>query len=113
MNHHPERPAAPALSSQDILSEDAAPTEALRRASANQRYGRAALFAASACVLGMLVLLVAQLGWWSTLAAPAYLATTTLSAMLVRGRTQALLAVAVTTASMGLLVALLKLTGLA
>jgi hypothetical protein len=97
------------MSTEDILSEDAAPAEALRHASSNHRYGRAALFAAAACVLGMLGLLVAQLGWWSILAAPAYLAATALAAMLARGRVQALLAVALSTASMGVLVALVKL----
>ncbi len=101
------------MSTEDILSEDAAPAETLRRASANHRDGHAALFAAATCVLGMLALLIAQLGWWSTLAAPAYLATTALVTTLARGRVQALLAVALATASMGVLVGVVKLTGLA
>jgi len=98
---------------QDIASKGAAPSEALRRASGNSRYGRAVLFVAAVCVLGMLALLVGQLGWWSILAAPAYLATTALVAMLSRSRTQALLAVALSTTSIGIIVALVKLTGLA
>lgn len=101
------------MASQDISSEDGGPTGGRHRALSNSRSGRAALLAAALCVLGMLALLVGLLGWWSVLAAPAYLATTVFVAMLSRGHTQAFLAVALSTALMGILVALIKLTGLA
>jgi hypothetical protein len=101
------------MASQDMLVEGVAPAESLRRASVNERDGRAALFAAGTCVLGVLLFLVGQLGWWTLLAGPAYLAAAAMSAMLARGRAKALLAVAITTGSMGVLVGLVKLAGLA
>jgi len=100
------------MATDDIASKGPPWSEAPHRASSNSRSGRAALFAAAACVLGMLALLITQLGWWSILAAPAYLATLALVAMPSRTRTQALLAVALSTASMGIIVAMVKLTGL-
>ena len=101
------------MASQDLLIDGAAPAESLRRASINHRDGRAALFAAGICVVGGLVFLVAQLGWWTLLAGPAYLAGTSLTAMLARGRAHALLAVALATGSMAALIGLIKLVGLA
>lgn len=85
---------------------------ALRPASVDERNGRAALFAAALCVAGMLVLLVGQLGWWTVLAGPAYLAAVATMAMVARGRRGALVAVALATASMLVVVGLIKLSGL-
>jgi len=107
MNRSPKRPAAPAIATDEIASKNPAPSEGLHRAPTN----RASLVMAAVCVLCMLAVLIGQLGWWSALAAPAYLATTALMAMLTRGRT--LLAVGLSTASMGIIVALVKLSGLA
>jgi hypothetical protein len=95
-----------------MLAEGAAPAESLRRASLNERDGRAARFAAGVCVIGGMVFLIAQLGWWTLLAGPAYLAAAAICTMLARGRAQALLAVALATGSMGVLVGFVKLTGL-
>jgi hypothetical protein len=97
----------------DALANESAPAERLRRASVNERNGRAALFAAALCVVGMLVLLVGQLGWWTLLAGPAYLAAVATTTILARGRGRALVAVALATGSMLILVALVKLAGLA
>jgi len=96
----------------DGLADKAAPADGVRRASVNERNGRAALFAAAFCVIGMLVLLVGQLGWWTLVAGPAYLAAVAMTTMLARGRGRALIAVVLATGSMLILVALVKLTGL-
>ncbi len=101
------------MASQDILADKAAPAEPLRHASPNLRDGRASLFAALVCVIGGIAFLAGQLGWWTLVAGPAYLAGAALAAMLAHGRAQALLAVALATASTGIVVALIKLTGLA
>lgn len=101
------------MASQDILAEDATPAETLRRASLKERDGRAAGFAALVCVAGGLAFLIGQLGWWTLLIGPAYLAGTGFAAMLAQGRTNALLAVALATASTALAVGLMKLSGLA
>jgi len=100
------------MASQDMLAEGTAPSESLRRASINERDGRAARFAAVICVAGGMVFLIAQLGWWTLLAGPAYLAAAAVCTMMARGRAQALLAVALATGSMGLLVGFVRLTGL-
>jgi len=108
--------ASQEIASQEIASheiEGLASVESLRRASVNDRYGRAALFAAGVCVLGMLAFLAGQLGWWAMLAGPAYLAGVAVAAMFARGRSQALLAIALATGSMATLVGLFKLAGLA
>ena len=101
------------MASQDMLVESAAPAQSLRRASINERDRRAAMFAACTCVAGVLVFLTGQLGWWTLLAGPAYLAGTAMAAMLAKGRPQALLAIALATGSMGILVGIVKLAGLA
>lgn len=75
--------------------------------------GPTALFAATLCVVGTLVFLVGQLGWWTLLAGPAYLAAVAMTIMMVRGRGRALLAAGLATASMAVLVVLVKLIGLA
>lgn len=110
---HDKHPTEPATVSQQALRRAAAPVDTVRRASVNERYGNAALFAAATCVLGVLALLVAQFGWWSLLLGPAYLAAIAVTTILVQGRTNLLLAVVLTTASTGIVVALIKLTGLA
>lgn len=101
------------MASQDMLAAEATPAEALRRASLNERDGRAAGFAAFVCVMGSLAFLVGQLGWWTLLVGPAYLAGTAFAAMLARGRTNALVAVALATASTTIVVGIMKLSGLA
>ena len=98
------------MASQDMVA-GAAPAEGLHRASMNERDGRAAVFAAGVCVLGTLMFLAGQLGWWTLLADPVYLAGITMVAMLARGRTHALLAVVLATGSMWILVGLAKLAG--
>lgn len=100
------------MASQDMLAAGAATGDGLRRASHTERNSRAARFAAGVCVIGGMVFLVAQLGWWSLLAGPAYLAAAAICTLLAHGRTQALLALALATGSMGMLVGLVKLTGL-
>lgn len=100
------------MASPDMLAESAATGESLRRASLDERNGRAARFAAVTCVAGVMLFLIAQLGWWTLLAGPAYLAAATICTMLARGRAQALLALALATASMAVLVGLTKLIGL-
>jgi len=100
------------MASQDMLVDGVTRAESLRRASINERDGRAALFAAGICVVGVLAFLVSQLGWWTLIAGPAYLAGVAVAAMLARGRARALIAVALATGSMGILVGLIKLTGL-
>ena len=101
------------MASQDNVATDATPAETLRRASRNERYGRAATFAALLCVAGGMAFLIGQLGWWTVFIGPAYLAGTGVATMLARGRTNALIAVAVAPASTALVVALIKLIGLA
>lgn len=101
------------MASPDMLAEGAAPGESLRRASLNERDGRAARFAAATCVAGVMLFLIAQLGWWTLLAGPAYLAAAAICTMLARGRAQALLALVMATGSMAVLVGLMKLIGLA
>jgi hypothetical protein len=83
-----------------------------RPAPAQVRDGNAAMVAAAICVLGSLVFLVAQFGWWALLAGPVYLCGVMAALMVARGRVQALVAVIVATASMGILVGLLRLAGL-
>ena len=112
MSRIPGQPAKP-LASHESLSEETVSAAQRRQAALRERDGNAALFAAGLCVLGMLVLLVGQLGWWALLAGPAYLAAIAMTVMLGRGRVRALLAVALTTGSMLLLVGMLKLAGLA
>lgn len=101
------------MASQDMLASEAPPTESRLHASIGERDSRAALFAAAICVAGMLVFLLGQLGWWTILAGPAYLVAAGITAMLAQGRTQTLLAVALATGSMAILVGLVKLSGLA
>ena len=101
------------MTPQHILAQAAAPADSVRRASPNLRDGRASLFAALVCVVVGVAFLAGQLGWWTLLAGPAYLAGAALAAMLAHGRAQALLSVALATASTGIVVALIKLTGLA
>jgi hypothetical protein len=74
--------------------------------------GDVVLVAAGTCVVGTLVVLAGQLGWWTLLAGPTYLAAAALAVMVARGRVQALLAVALASGSIGLLAGLVKLTGL-
>jgi len=114
MSRNRQRPTEPTTASQQqALSKQAAPADTLRRASANERYGHAALFATAVCVLGGLVLLAGLLGWWTLILGPAYLASVAVATIVTRGRTNTLLAVALTTASTAIVVALIKLTGLA
>lgn len=113
MSRANENPPEPATASQEALSKEAAPADTLRRASTNERYGHAALFATAACVLGTLALLVGQLGWWTVALGPAYIAAVAVATIVARGRANTLLAVALATASTGIVVALIKLTGLA
>jgi hypothetical protein len=114
MSRNHKRPTEPATaSSQSAISNAEAPADAVRRASTNERYGHAALFATAACVLGTLALLVGQLGWWTLVLGPAYLAAVSVATIVARGRANTLLAVALATASTGIVVALIKLTGLA
>lgn len=101
------------MASQEVLSKQVAPTDTVRRASANERYGHAALFATAACVLGVLALLVSQFGWWSLVFGPAYLAAVAVATIVAQGRTNVLIAVALTTASTGIVAGLVKLIGLA
>lgn len=101
------------MASQDMLCEEARPQSPLRRAPLHLRDGRAAIFAALVCVVGGLAFLIGQFGWWALLFGPAYLAAVAVVGMLARGRAQALLAVALASASTGIVVALVKLTGLA
>ena len=70
------------------------------------------LFATAACVLGVLVLLIVQFGWWSVILGPAYLAAIAVTTVVAQGRTHTLLAVALVTASTGVIAGLLKFTGL-
>ena len=112
MTRVPQDMAEPQMASQDMLAKGAVTGESLRRASLNERDGRAARFAAGVCVIGALLFLIAQLGWWTLLAGPAYLAAAAICTMLARGRARALLALAMATGSTGLLVGLVKLTGL-
>lgn len=100
------------MASEDMLAEEA-PAAGLRKVRTEERSGRAALFAAGACVLGFLAFIAGQLGWWTLVAGPAYLCAIAAAVMLARGRAKALLAVAIATASMGVIVGLVKLTGLA
>ena len=95
------------------LNIAAAPTDTVRRVSTGERMGRAALFATAVCVLGVLALLIGQFGWWSLLLGPAYLCALAVTTVVVQGRTNVLLAVALTTASLGIIVGLLRLFGLA
>ena len=113
MSRNTKRPTEPATaSSQPAITKAEAPADAVRRASSNERYGHAALFATAACVLGTLALLVGQLGWWTLVLGPAYLAAVAIVTIVARGRANTLLAVALATASTGMVVALIKLTGL-
>lgn len=95
------------------LNETAAPTDTVRRASTGERMGHAAMFATAACVIGVLALLVGQFGWWSVLLGPAYLCALAVTTVVVHGRANVLLAVALTTASLGIVVGLLRVFGLA
>jgi len=101
------------MASPDMLVDEAASNAGLRHASMEERVGRASLFAAAVCIAGVLVFLFGQLGWWAVLAGPIYLAGAALATMLAQGRAQALLAVAMATGSIGILVGLAKLAGLA
>jgi hypothetical protein len=101
------------MSSEQGYAENATSAEDLRKATSNERYGRAAMFAAGLCVLGVLVVMVYQLGWWAMLFGPAYLAGTGVALLATGGRTGALTAVALSTGSIAIVVALVKLTGLA
>lgn len=111
MSPNHEHPTEPAAASR--LNKTAAPAETVRRASTSERLGHAALFATAACVLGVLALLIAQFGWWSLLFGPAYLCALAVTTVVVHGRTNVLLTVALTTASLGIVVGLLRLFGLA
>jgi hypothetical protein len=101
------------LASQEALSKQATLTDTVRRASANERYGHAALFATAACVLGVLALLISQFGWWSLVLGPAYLAAVAVMTIVAQGRTNVLIVVALTTVSTAIVAGLVKLTGLA
>lgn len=113
MSRPTDNSSKPPMASQDLLSEEAGRQTPLRRAPLHLRDARAAIFAALVCIGGGLAFLVGQFGWWALLIGPAYLAGVALVAMLARGRAQALLAVALASASTGIVVALIKLTGLA
>ncbi len=109
---HPTEPAT-ASSHRATIAEAPAATDKVRHASTDERNGHAALFATAACVLGTMALLVGQLGWWTLLLGPAYLAAVAILTIVARGRANSMLAVALATASTGMVVALIKLTGLA
>lgn len=113
MTRNPKRPTEPATAPPHALSSEARSADSVRRASLNERYGHAALFATAACVLGTLVLLVGQFGWWTLALGPAYLAAVAVATIVARGRTNTLLAVALATVSTGIVAALIKLSGLA
>jgi hypothetical protein len=80
--------------------------------------GRSAIFAAGLCAGGFIVLLVSQLGWTALFAVPVYLAAVlmlslaTSAGSLPRPMLKPLLTVALATASMGMVLALVKLAGL-
>ncbi len=101
------------MASEEMLAAEAAPAEGLRHASADEQVGRAALFSAAVCIIGVLVSLIGQLGWWAALAGPAYLAATAIATMLANGRSQAMLAVALTAGSMATFATLARLAGFA
>ena len=113
MSRANQNPPEPATASQEALSKEATPTDTVRRVSTNERNRHAALFATAACVLGTLALLAGQLGWWALVLGPAYIAAVAIVTIVARGRANTLLAVALATASTGIVVALIKLTVLA